>query len=320
MTTKASLSYSSKMAKSKAVQQQKRNKRSGAKAKQSAVPAGVKPVIDYAELLANPCGGPLVPSPFGGGNGGLVVRTERDFILGGTTNTAGALVWAPGSMAVAHASATSDGVNLSFTPAEYYVPGYDFIANNAKQYRCISACMQVSWAGTELERGGVLSMSPCASPEATSTTTTVAELRSSAGYVFRVPNDHQELVWRPQETELEYTQPSPAVTMFSNYNNTAMVLTFAGIKANAGGIRVRLVAVYEWIPNVATGSGLVVRNTRPPVGNITLGGLIGALDTTGDWMFRTAGAAGKAVASLASGMTAVKTLVRGSARLLALAA
>lgn len=269
----------------------------------------------YAQLIADPCNGPLLPCPYGSGAGGYVFRAENDFLLGASAGVvASALLWSPGNLGCYFANSTvGDTANLTLSAGMGLVPGFTFLSDNARSFRCIAACMQVMWPGSELDRGGICSLAQIPFAENAATDLTVADLRTGAGYIFRTPEESVELVYRPTDLDMDFTTPG-ATAMSATIGNSALAFSAAGIKAGVG-MRIRLVAVYEWIPKVADGRGLATRNTKPAGVTTTLNTLIGAMDRTGDWMFRTAHAAGAAASKFAAGYGAAKSLVAGMGRL-----
>lgn len=265
----------------------------------------------YAALLADPCNGPLVQSPFGAGSGGLVSRFESDFLVGwSATSTNTAVAFAPAIPMVygEGAALTSDtaAINWATTTAS---PGRAYLLSNARSFRCLSACIQVYWPGSELNRSGIISLGQAGAQEALSTVLTVSQLRSSSQYVERMPERMSEIIWRPTDAEVAWNTPNDTTDMdrFS-----ALYVTASGIPVSTG-IRVRVVAVYEWIPRPDLAGGMVLPTAKVGTSD-TLGGIVSALDKFGDWMYHGAGATAKAVSSLVAGGTAVGRVANGTYR------
>lgn len=272
----------------------------------------------YAQLLADPCNGPLVSGPFGDGSSGMVSRFERDIVINNTaTDVGAALVFVPGLASVQTSSApiTSDTATITFANiAPGDTPGRVFLNTNAGSYRCLAACMQVYWPGSELNRQGIVSMGQFPADVVTDAVVATTDLRSASTYVERMPEGMVEIVWRPSAYETTWQRGDIVTDSSTDWDKyTALVASAAGIPVSTG-IRVRLVAVYEWIPKPGTGLGLVslVRN---PVHKGSLANVIDFLDRTGDWMYNGAYKAGHALASMARGVGAIASLTNGATRL-----
>nr|WRQ65487.1 hypothetical protein [Tolivirales sp.] len=273
----------------------------------------------YAKLLADPCNASLVAAPIGDGGGSLVVRMETDFLTGqGAGATATAIMWAPSMPGCyyTNVSLPTDGTAFTWqtaTPTNAFIPGIDFLNNNAGQFRCISGCMQVYWPGSELNRQGIISMSRVGAE--LPATNTVTAYRSTAQYIERTPEGFAEIVWRPNDADLLFSEPGAEDSASATgQKRSALVVTAAGLPA-ATGIRVRIVACYEYIPKVSSGLKL---SSRGHYGGITLGSVLNTLDRTGDWMYNTAHQTGRALSSIAGGVGGILSVGAGASRLGAL--
>jgi hypothetical protein len=224
-------------------------------------------VMEYAKLLANPCTGPLVHAP-GSSEGGQVVRFETDFILGnGATDTAGAFLFTPGAInsqtnngygfGGLNGIAVNDTTALTLTATDAFggtsVPGYTFIRSNASSYRCIAACLQVYWPGSELNRAGIVAAAHGTYGLLNSAGSyTAAQLRAICPVVERMPTDHMEIKWAPNFSDGLFRNPTSPNAPEDGHS--AILLTWAGIPVSTG-VRIRCVCVYEWRPRT---SGLVL--------------------------------------------------------------
>lgn len=269
--------------------------------------------IRYARLLADPCNGDLVAGPFGDGLGGMVARFEKEYVINNSaTDTAAFITFEPISCCVRinNAPLTSDtDVITSVSLLTQSWPGYDFLFANASHVRPLAACMQLYWPGSELNRQGICSLGRYPAEFHNDANLTVARLRTQANYIKRTPADCFEIIWRPTEADLEGRELSATPAVFTG--STALVGTATGIPVSTG-IRVRIVAVYEWMPDPASGfKNTVVVTPRPH----RLADILAFLDRTGDWMSGTATAAGKAMSSLAGGVGSIMALGNGAARL-----
>lgn len=270
----------------------------------------------YAALLADPCNSDLVPAPIGDGGGSLVVRMEQDYIIGsGATETAAAIMWIPGmpGVYVPNTPLVSDSTTYTWvlaSPLNNFVPGNAFLEANAGQFRCIAGCMQVYWPGSELNRQGIISLSR--TPAELPASNQVSTYRSTAQYIERTPEGYSEIVFRPNDSDMLYSEPGAEVgSSATSMKRSAIVVTAAGLPV-ATGVRVRIVACYEYIPDVT--SGIKLASKGHPAG-ITLGTVLNALDRTGDWMYNTARMGARALSSMAGGVGGIMSLGSGAARL-----
>lgn len=274
----------------------------------------------YAKLLADPCNGDLVPGPFGDGNGGMVCRFEKEYVINNSaTDTCSVFAFSPMAGLVAWQTtpivADTDTITLFASTTSSLHPGHTFLAANAGWQRCIAACVQVYYPGSELSRAGVVSLGRYPAEVINDTTSSVSALRTQANYVLRTPADMAEIVWRPTEADLLGREPfqSAAITTGNmvGTNNTCIVVTGAGLPVNTG-LRIRVVAVYEWQPDPLSGfKATITRNPNP----VRLADVLARLDAAGDWMAGTAKGAGRAIASLAHGVASMYQLGNGAARI-----
>jgi len=218
----------------------------------------------YAELLANPCTGPLVHAP-GSTEGGQVMRFEYDAIIGnGALETAGIIHWTPGAI---NASTSVNGFGLldGVGPSDGtamtignrgYAPGYAFLQTNASSYRCIAACVQLYFPGSEVNRAGVVSGAQSSYGLLSTTSYTPASIRSVSPVVERTPSDYMEVKWAPSYSDGLFRNPTSATAPEDGHSS--LTVTWGGLPV-ATGMRVRLVAVYEW--RAKTGGLVLSSNT-----------------------------------------------------------
>lgn len=281
-------------------------------------PSFDKASSDYAALLADPCNGPLVSGPFGDGSGGVVSRFERDIVINSTSTDVGAaLVFIPGlaTAQVSNAPITSDGTPITFTNVPNGdMPGNGFLTTNAGHFRCLAACVQVYWPGTELNRQGIVSLGQFPADIATDAVVSTSDIRTASPYVERMPDGMCELKWRPSTYETTWQRMNNVVDTSTDWDKyTALTVTAAGIPVSTG-LRVRMVAVYEWVPKPGASNGLVTIH-RTTVKTGSLSNIISALDRTGDWMYNGAMKAGHALVSMARGVGAIASVTNGAQRL-----
>lgn len=275
----------------------------------------------YAKLLADPCNGPLVSGPFGDGGGGFVSRFESDIIINNTLlQTCAALAFVPGEPKVftSGTNLTIEDQVITWSDGSAFTPGFGFLNANASQFRCLAACIQVYWPGTELNRQGIVSVGQ-ASGEAVLTdgVLTPRELRIASTYVERTPAGMMELKWRPSEYDTmwsEFNTEREGVIPALVGKKSAIFVSGAGLPTDVG-LRVRIVAVYEWKPKMSIGSGLVVPTGYGQVKQGSLQGTLAWLDSLGDWMYSSAHTVGVTASKLAAGVGSIMSTATGAARL-----
>lgn len=245
-------------------------------------------------------------------------RFERDVVINASaTDVGAALVFIPGLSQAQTSSApiTSDTGAITFSSlVGGDIPGNNFLATNAGQFRCLAACVQVYWPGTELNRQGIISLGQFPADIVTDAVVATADIRTASPYVERMPAGMAELKWRPTAYETTWQRANNVSDTSTDWDKyTALTVTAAGIPVSTG-IRVRMVAVYEWVPKPGTSSGLTTIH-RTTVKTGSLSNIIATLDRTGDWMYNGAMKAGHALVSMARGVGAIASLTNGAQRL-----
>lgn len=296
------------------------------KAKQN-VPRGVRTGLDaqalaWAAILNDPCAAPLAHPCYAGADGGILVRVETSYDIGiGGTDTAGALFWTPGATgnnagfaaglvpATAINSVTAmTGVSISAATQ----PGYTYLLANASTFRTVAACMQITYLGTEANRSGVINYG-----NANGSTFNVGDAVASATLANvlekfeRTPVGTVEVKWRPSAFDQTFKEPAlnPTAAELARYQSLG--LAFSGLVA-AAGLRVRLVAVYEYTPinNLGVANVSSSRNTS----SSSMDHVINFLDSSGDWMYRASGSLARAARGAASLEPFVRAVTYGGAR------
>lgn len=281
----------------------------------------------FARLLTDPCNSSLCHPVYSGSDVGYLGRFETDFLFNtvgstGAGSTAGSLLFCPGAIGVsATDTGTSSGnnsvmkqggagavindstiVNFSCAPPATQ-PGSNFFAFGSEAVRPVAACMQVFYIGTELDRAGTIGLARvnAGSILNSDSTSSPASLRSLCQYVDRVPQSHYEIVWTPSDGDQLFTDPSLITTQRQTERKNGLLMTFSGIDPSK--LRVRLVVVYEWIPE--PGQGLIIDTTSRNRSNNTLDQVLNAVDRAGRWWIRngaTIGAMYKTASVLLGGM------------------
>lgn len=224
--------------------------------------------LAYARLLADPCSAPLVHPTYSGTEAGYLVRAESFATFGtGGTETSGAIGWTPGSIGAegnelvrivaASASAATQVDQVTG------VPGKAFLQANASQYRCVAACLKVSFPGAESARAGRIHFGHTSGgyfKYAAATTYTVDQLAAGVPHYMRTPAEEIEIVWKPNDADQLFRDPAGPTAAQDMERRAQILVAWAGLPAGVG-ITFRWTAVYEWQPksaNAGTGVGLSV--------------------------------------------------------------
>lgn len=262
------------------------------------------PAQDWANLLVDPCSAPLVHPIYPGANGGVLMRFEGTYNIGfGATETAGVFQWTPGNlgsyssgtlasnMAITTATSGSTTAVLS-APASSLAPGYTFLTANAAATRCVGACIQIFYLGTELNRSGILSYGNLMGGAFNVGDNVTADgVSNTFEHFTRTPDSMVEIKWRPSAYDGTWTDPQENRVNDARGKYAALGFAFSGLQA-AMGYRVRMVAVYEWTPSVY--NGVTTASASRARSNSSMDDVINFLDRTGDWTVRMGRALGRA--------------------------
>lgn len=203
-----------------------------------------------------------------------MVRVESDAIyFNGPTETAGGFYWVPGAFASFSKGQNSDAGPISLVATN--TPGETFLANFPVA-KCIAACLQVSYPGSELTRAGICSYGvvpagtltqfiPAANGGAAGNTT-AANIRTLSQEAFRTPDGGMEIRWRPGSGDDDFIDLAALAVTGGNMpemarGKNAIIFSVGGIPVSTG-IRLRRVAVYEVSPTVGSGLMSSVETTR----------------------------------------------------------
>lgn len=207
----------------------------------------------FAKLLANPCASPLAHPVYAGSDAGILVRTESAFsVYTAAGATAGAVHWVPGAVSSDSGNLLS-GVDGGTFAKTAFVPGLTYIKAQASAARCVAACMQITFLGSELNRSGVIAIGRASGDLVkVGDSVSAAGLEPSLEHYTRTPDKTIELTWVPGMDDQSFLDPNANFTADMANGRSALAFCAYGLPA-AVGIRVRLVAVYEYKPLQATG-------------------------------------------------------------------
>lgn len=240
--------------------------------------------LAYARLLADPCSAPLTHPTYAGGEGGYLIRTDAWQTFGFSAgSTSGYFHWTPGYMGtdshelfVAEAAAP----NTPIVPTPFAgVPGKGFIPAQASQFRCVAACVRVTYPGAEADRsgrvhlgltnGGLIISGGAVSPD---------QIATALGNYSRTPAAEIELRWKPSDADQLFVTPTTTTKPEDRQRRTACTVAWAGLPA-ATGLVFHMTAVYEWQP--VAGTGLAVPSTSRSTTRNTLDQVINFIERAG---------------------------------------
>jgi len=248
---------------------------------------------EYARLLADPCHAPLVHPVYAGSDGGYVIRTS---VLGtygnlASSSTCAVLLWTPGDPAVSGSNNASFLYGEAATPLTALTvsarglgetPGLTFLNTNASVVRCVAACIDISWAGTELNRQGFVEFGNVNAGYASNgSIITAFQAGNNLERGQRIGEGDATVVWRPATGDQMYTELQTGASSTYARNNALMVV-LRNLPAGGSGVQFRLTAVYEYQPSVALGVNTPM-SSRNASAN-TLDQVINYLDGVGDWV------------------------------------
>lgn len=264
--------------------------------------------MSYAKLLDDPCGGQLVNPVYPGADGGYLNRYEVDFQLSSlydNAQTNSALVFAPGLISNTNNNVTSVTGNNSLMAlglsseaanvitdsylSGFYArlpgdtqPGYNSLIAFSEAVRPVSACLQVMYTGTELNRQGIVAMGRCNAGSvlsASAGTLRNSGIRQLCDTVIRTPETMLEYKWSPCSGDMLYGDPSVISGLREAERKNAIILSVSGVPLSD--IRIRMVVVYEWQPR--PGYGIINAQTNRSRSTNTIDQILNYLDAAGRW-------------------------------------
>lgn len=207
----------------------------------------------FARMLVNPCTAALAHPVYAGSDAGILVRTENSVsIYNGAGITGGALHWVPGAVSSNYGNMLAGTDGLTFG-AYNAVPGLTYLKAQASAVRCVAACIQVTFLGSELNRSGVVALGRSSGDQVTSgSTVDAAGLEASLEHYTRTPDKTIELTWVPSMDDQSFVDPNANFDASLAVGRSGLTITTYGLPA-ATGLRLRFVAIYEYKPKVSTG-------------------------------------------------------------------
>lgn len=252
------------------------------------------PAQAWLRLLNDPCYGRLTHPIYPGADGGYLSRFESEQTsFAGPGITAGVISFIPGTLpnSVFANGAVDDTTSVSLNDSSAaQAPGYAYLRGVASAVRCVSACVQVSWPGSELNRQGFVTLGQVTGAVAATATTgfgtgtvSVSALRPLCHLRTRVPETVAEVKWRPTLADAQWHDPNVTAAVGRLNEAGAILLTASNLPASTG-LRVRYIVTYEWVPKSAQGLTSSFDNRARSVNSTD--DVINMLDRQGpDWAY-----------------------------------
>jgi hypothetical protein len=214
--------------------------------------------VAHAMVLADPCRAPLAHPLYAGGEGGYLIRTETGGIIGnGAAETSFALLWTPGAIGSGGTelvAITNANPATNTTVAVYgNAPGKTFLTATATAYRCVGACLSISFPGAESARAGQLFYTQTTgSPMDVGNSLNVNQMTNLCNHYTRTPTSQVEVRWKPTARDQQFIDPAAPTAAQDKDGRGAILIAAAGLPA-ATGLYIRYTAVYEWQPLALNG-------------------------------------------------------------------
>lgn len=247
----------------------------------------------YARLLTNPCYAPLAHPVYAGADAGFLFRADSFSTIGtAATDTSGYLVWTPGYINFNNTgllvAAGATGL-VGLTPGASGVsPGQAFLQANASQYRCVAACLRITYPGAETSRSGRLHYGTVASTTISTAAAAATDTLATAFSAYsRTPADVVEVIWKPAAADMQFTDPNFISSEPIRATKAAIGAAWVGLPA-ASGVTFHFTAVYEWMPKGGLGVGQNTTGKNPS--RNTLDDVVDFVIRNGETFVRNTGA------------------------------
>jgi len=228
----------------------------------------------YANLLLDPCGAPLAYPVWGSQEGSLLVKAESIItVANDAANLNGVFAWSPGTLTTANyasmieaktlntntvfTSNVATGTGYTVTDQKVNFPGFTFLTNQVSVYRPIAACVEVMYNGTEASRSGSIGGGVVAGGTWYAANMTVDQIAALVPHGERTPVNKTEFLWYPSGADDLFTDPSESIASQQVDRRNSIVINWANLAATTG-LRLKLTAIYEYKPKVATGIAMPV--------------------------------------------------------------
>lgn len=259
----------------------------------------------HINMLLDPCQAVIGPTAYRGSDG-FVNRFNvvSSITSSAGTNTAWVMAFYPaynGIWAGAVADALTPVTPSWITPG----PGQTFLNNTADSQRAVAACIKAEYAGTELNRQGVI-YSGVLPVSALTGTTTLLQLQNLCQAVERTPDHMMEVKWVPTSIEETYWENGVGTPSDTGDRNAIIFIGSGFTQGIVHNFQTTLVA--EWRP--MWGQGFMQPTPNTPDAPAGLERVREVLSTMGNWYVEGVRTAAAAIAVGAQAARATRSISR----------
>lgn len=244
------------------------------------------PGAAWARLIADPCNAPLVSPCYPSNGTGQFVRLRRIIPLpAAPENNSIQLAFAPGQNALWKGETRPEAPDGTTSAAEGAFSG---LADNYDSFRCVAACLKVTYVGTESGRAGTIGLSNSPNPLFNPSETTVSNgFMSQMTQINRVGEVKHEVKWIPSIKDQEFqttngSVPNLGSTLTCIVADLKRYLTSGSPGYVTEGVQFELVGIYEVVPK--RNSGMMVASV-PNQSRNTVADVMRALGPTAHWLY-----------------------------------
>lgn len=231
----------------------------------------------WARLLQDPCGAPMVQGCYPGGGSGILLRFKAYAAVLTGTNQDFQFSFTPGYNKYVF------GQTLAGATGTIGVRQFPFAVLNGTtydSYRCVAACARVVYLGSEGNRSGQVGSAITSSSifDEGATVVGTGGLLPVMQKVARLGEVIHETKWVPSVRDMNFVGSQDT----TDYPYDRATITICGYTLPAGSCTVEMTGVYEVIPEY--GSGIVASQTVPSSRN-SVTDVLRALGDTASWAF-----------------------------------
>lgn len=229
--------------------------------KASRAPAGVSAAEAhanaYVSLLRDPCGSRMVRPTYEGAGGSYLVRTRTmTQVPSGAADSLYQFSPCYGFNAIGLSNAvTSGGGLITFITQPF--PSF-LSSSTIGSFRCVAACVRTHYTGTELNRKGLVGCSLVNGPQLNAGAApvgTISGYLAASQRVVRLGEEIHECRWVPSSGDSHFfANNDPVGTYTGDFTGNAIIIAVQD--HHIGTLSFELNAVWEWVPNMNTGTGL----------------------------------------------------------------
>lgn len=220
--------------------------------------------VAYARLLTDPCRAALAHPVYPGASGGYLTRFSQYFTYNtGASDTTGYIHFTPGAISADNTDLivySGAGAALAATAQGALLGGRSFLSGNASAVRCVAACVNVVYSGSEVDRSGRIHYGLTnGSLVDAGQTVAPGDVFASMENMMRTPTNIIEVAWKPNDWDSNFVDPTASMSALHKDKASSITIGWVGLKASVP-MTFRITAVYEWQPRIATGISMVTNS------------------------------------------------------------